>query len=303
MENKIGTTFTTLAFLFVGATSHAGEVKISPRELPKAVHQALETRFPQATITGAEKETDAKGTVIFDVELTYKGQKFETDIKDSGAMLEVEKEIASEHWPKELKGTIDSKYPHATIKEVMEVNKVTGKEEVPDHLEATIETPDKKSSEVILSLDGKTVRQHEEASEEASTSGEQRIKPQDLPKEVVAGLKQRFPKAEITGAEQGKEDGQQIFEVSIKSENYKADVTLDSNGKFLGMEKALSDSDRPAALIKALDAKYPHATIKLIEEVWDKDKMTGYEATIITADKKHLELDFDPQGKLIEDSK
>lgn len=304
MKNDIGTTVTTLAILVIGTTSGAAEVKISPRELPTAVHQALEARFPQATITGAEKETDAKGALIFDVELTYKGQKFETDIKDSGAMLEVEKEIASEHWPKALKSTIDSKYPHATIKEVMEVNKVTGKEEVPDHLEATIETGDKKSSEVILSLDGKTIREHEEVgAEEQSAAGEERIKQKDLPKEVVAGLKQKYPNAEITGAEQGKEDGQQIFEISIKTGHDTADVTLDPSGKILGVEKALSNSERPQALLKALDAKYPHATIKLIEEVWDKDKMTGYEATIITVDKKHLELDFDPQGKLIEESK
>jgi hypothetical protein len=218
-------------------------------------------------------------------------------------MLEVEKEIASDKWPKALKDTIASKYPHATIKKVMEVNKVTGKEEVPDHLEATVVTADKKNSEILLSLDGATIREHEEASAEEPTVGEQRIKPLDLPKEVVAGLKQKFPKAKITGAEQGKEDGKHIFEISIKGENYSADVTLDPSGKILGVEKALSESERPKALLKALDAKYPHATVKLIEEVWDEAKMTGYEATIVTADKKHLELDFDSQGKLVEDSK
>jgi hypothetical protein len=170
-------------------------------------------------------------------------------------------------------------------------------------LEATVETADKKNSEILLSLDGAKIRENEEAKAEQATAGEERIKPQELPKEVVAGLKQKFPKAEITGAEQGKEDGKQIFEISIKAENYSADVTLDPNGKILGVEKALSDSARPKALMKALEAKYPHATVKLIEEVWDEDKMTGYEATIVTADKKHLELDFDPQGKLIEASK
>src|SRR4029078_2558735 len=133
--------------------------------------------------------------------------------------LELEKEIASEHWPHALKGTIESKYPHAIIKEVMEVNKLTGTEEVPDHLEATIETGDKKSSEALLSLDGTTIRQSEEASEEQSAAGEDRLKTRDLPKEVIHGLKQRFPKSEITGAEQGKEDGQQIFEVSVKIGN------------------------------------------------------------------------------------
>lgn len=304
MKNKIKAPFPlTIVLVSIAAGVHAAEVKISPRELPKAVSDALEVRFPNATITGAEKESDSKGAVLFDVELKYEGQKFETDIKDSGVMLEVEKEIASRQWPKALGGTMDAKFPHATIKEVMEVNKVAGKEEVPDHLEVTIETADKKSSEILLSLDGATIRQQEESSEEKSTAGDEQIKPQDLPKAVIAGVNKRFPNAEITGAEQGKEDGKQIFEVSIKSENHNIDATLDPSGKILGIEKALSDSERPKAIVKALDAKYPHATIKLIEEVWDKDKKTGYEATIVTSDKKHLELDFDPQGKLIEDSK
>ena len=40
----------------------------------------------------------------------------------------------------------------------MEVNKVKDKKETPDHYEVTIETADKKTQEVIVSLDGKEVK-------------------------------------------------------------------------------------------------------------------------------------------------
>jgi hypothetical protein len=293
----------TFAILSIAAGVHASEVKIDPSELPKPVSDALQARFPQSTILSAAKESDSKGDMVFDIELKHKGRKFETDIKGSGVMLEVEKEITTKQWPKALRHTIDAKYSKATIKEVMEVNKVAGKEEIPDHLEVTVETADKKSSEILTSLDGATIRHDDQASESESAAAEERIKPQDLPKAVVAGVKRKFPKAEITGAEQGKEDGQQIFEVSLKSENHNIDVTLDPSGHILGVEKALSESELPEVLVTELKAKYPHATIKLVEEVWEKEKMTGYEATIITADKKHIELDFDPHGKLSEDSK
>ncbi len=44
----------------------------------------------------------------------------------------------------------------------MEVNKVMGKEEKPEHYEATIETAEKKKLEVIVSLDGKTIKEEKE---------------------------------------------------------------------------------------------------------------------------------------------
>jgi uncharacterized membrane protein YkoI len=291
-----------LTALLVG-NSRAAEVKIKAQDLPKGVSDALNARFPDLKITSAAKETDASGQVVYDVELTHKNRKFETDIKEDGAMLEVEKEVSPNHWPRELKSTVEAKYPKGKIKEVMEVNKVTDKKEVPDHLESTIETADNKEAELLTSLDGKTVVKDEQAAEAAPTSGEERIKSEDLPKSVKEGLRKKFPNAEITGAEKGEEDGKLIYEVSIKDEKHNIDVTLDPSGKITGLEKSLPQSERPKALVDALNVKYPHATIKLVEEVWEEGKLTGYEATIVTANKKNKEVDFDPAGKLIEDKK
>src|SRR5262249_18503478 len=57
------------------------EVKVKPEELPKAVSTALNTRFPGLKITSAAKETE-NSNVIFDIELTQNGRKFESDIKE-----------------------------------------------------------------------------------------------------------------------------------------------------------------------------------------------------------------------------
>lgn len=89
----------------------------------------------------------------------------------------------------------------------------------------------------------------------------------------------------------------------MKDEKHNIDVTLNLSGKITSLEKSLPPSERPKALIDSLDAKYPQATIKLVEEVWEEGKLTGYEAAIVTADKKNKEVDFDPRGKLIEDKK
>ncbi len=293
---------TAIVVALIVAQSRASEVKVKTEDLPKKVSDALRARFPELTITSAMKETDADGKTVFDIELKHKNRKYETDIKEDGTMLEVEKEVASKNWSKDLHHTIEEKYPKATITEVMEVNKVVGKDEVPDHLEVTAETLDKKSVEVLTSLDGKTVRKDEQT-ESASTGGDEKIKPHDLPQAVAEAVHKKYPHAEITGAEKGNEDGQQIYEVSVKSEKRNIDITFSPKGEILSIEKTLLESERPAELTKSLNAKYPHATVKLIEEVWEKDKMTGYEAMIVTAEKKSVELDFDPKGILIEDKK
>jgi uncharacterized membrane protein YkoI len=108
-------------------------------------------------VTSAEKENE-NGQVMYDIELKHEGRKYEMDIK--GGRHHRRDRKGSGH--KECtRGHYQSgEYPKATIKEVMEVmevNKVTGKEEKPIHYEVTIDM-DGKKKEVIVSLDGKSVK-------------------------------------------------------------------------------------------------------------------------------------------------
>jgi len=138
--------------------ARGAEEKISTDKLPKAVANALKARFPGATLVSASKDSD-KGQVVYDVELKQKDRKYETDIKADGTMIEIEKEIAIKDVPAAITKGVEAKYPKSTIREVMEVNKVKGKEEKPDHYEVTIETSSKKKLEVTASLDGKKVEE------------------------------------------------------------------------------------------------------------------------------------------------
>jgi len=285
----------------------AAEEKIKADDLPKQVADSVEARFPGLAYTSITKESDSKG-VVYDIELKQRDRKFETDVKADGTILEVEKEISKKNWPRALRSTVEGKYPKSTVKEVLEVNKVTGTKEVPDHLEVTIETAAEKSAEMLLSLDGKKVVEESPAqsSAEAQTStppADEDVKPQDLPRSITDAVKAKFPKAKITSAEKGTEDGKPIYEVSIKSEQRNIDVTLTPDGEILSFEKTLLPKDRPKVMMESLKSKYPDASIKLIEEVWEHGKKTGYEGTIITDSKKTVEVAFDAKGKLIDKEK
>jgi uncharacterized membrane protein YkoI len=161
MRSTIGVLgLSALVGLVVLAAVEAAGEKVAEKDIPKKVMDAVKARFPGAKITSAEKEKSG-GDVIYDIELTHKGRKYEMDIKEDGTVVEVEKEVLFQELPKRVAKALRAKFPKATIKVIMEVNLVKGKKEVPDHYEVTIETADKKTQEVIVSLDGKTIKGEE----------------------------------------------------------------------------------------------------------------------------------------------
>lgn len=153
-----------MGVVFAADEKDKKEEKVSADKLPKAVADAIKARFPAGEITGAEKETE-DGKVVYDIELKEKGRKYEMDILEDGTILEIEKEIAAKDVPAAITKAVEGKYPKAKVVEVMEVNKVKGKDETPIHYEVTIEA-DGKKSELIVSLDGTSVKTEDEAKKE-----------------------------------------------------------------------------------------------------------------------------------------
>jgi uncharacterized membrane protein YkoI len=140
-----------------GADDKGKDKKVPLDKIPKPVMDAIKARFPEAEITSVEKETE-DGKVVYDIELKQKGRKYEMDIREDGTVIEIEKEIKAKDLPEAVTKALKAKYPKATIQEIMEVNKVKGKDEKPDHYEVLLVTADKKKLEVTVSLDGKSIQ-------------------------------------------------------------------------------------------------------------------------------------------------
>jgi hypothetical protein len=150
---------TLLGALLITGTAWSGgtkEEKITQDKLPKKVLDAVKSWFPEPEFSSLTKET-TDGKVVYDLEFKHKGRKFEMDIKEDGTVTEIEKEVAAKDLPEVVAKALKTKHPKDTIKEIMEVNLVSGKKLTLDHYEVMLETSDRKTIEVTVSPDGKKV--------------------------------------------------------------------------------------------------------------------------------------------------
>jgi uncharacterized membrane protein YkoI len=147
---------------------------------------------------------------------------------------------------------------------------------------------------VLGALSGMTAR--------ADEAKEEKVPLDKVPKAVLDAVKAKFKDAELVGAEKENEKGKVIYEINLKVKGQTIEVSATPDGKIVSIEKTISVKDLPKAVAEALDSKYPKATIKIVEEITHGEKLS-YEVLLVTADKKTLEVVFDPEGKVLEEEK
>jgi hypothetical protein len=87
--------------------------------------------------------------------------------------------------------------------------------------------------------------------------------------------------------------------VAIKNEGHNMEITVKDDGTIVEIEKEITAKDLPKAVADALDAKYPKADIKKVEEIIVGTTIS-YELLLVAANKKRLEVKFDKDGKVVE---
>lgn len=127
-----------------------------------------------------------------------------------------------------------------------------------------------------------------------------------LPKAVTDAVKKMFPKAELIKATQEEEDGEIEYEVTVKENGKKIDITVEADGEIEGLEKEVDIKDLPKAVTQALEKKYPKAVHKSAEAVYEiekgKEELEYYEVQLKTADNQELEVKIKADGKIMTDS-
>jgi len=137
----------------------------------------------------------------------------------------------------------------------------------------------------------------------AAICAEEEIPLDKVPPPVMEAVKARFKDAELTGAAKEMDENKLVYEVTLQLKGQNIDVILAPEGEILLIEKAIARKDLPTAVAKALEDKYPKATYKVVEEVIKVEKkeerLEYYEARLVTAEKKRLEVKVTPGGKIV----
>ena len=103
----------------------------------------------------------------------------------------------------------------------------------------------------------------------------------------------KFPAGELTAAAKETKEGKTTYEITLKNKGKNIDVALTSEGKIKEIETTLAVVDLPKPVAKAIEAKYPTATVKKAEEILEykgEEETKKYEVVVATDDKKTLEV-------------
>jgi hypothetical protein len=129
---------------------------------------------------------------------------------------------------------------------------------------------------------------------------EEKIPLDKVPAKVLKAVKDKFPKAAITGTVKEVENGKTTFEISLKDGEHAIDISLKDDGTILVIEKAIAVKELPKAVAEAVKAKYPKGKVTLAEELTTGATVT-YEVAVELGGKKPFEVVLDPKGKILED--
>jgi len=152
---KVQTVLTITGLLVCAGGSFAQEKQIKRADLPPAVEKTVAAESAGATIKGFAIEKE-KGETFYEAEMTVNGHSKDVLIDVSGAVVEVEEEVALDKLPVEVKAGLEAK---AGKGKILKVESLTKKGKLVAY-EAKVLT-DGKKAEVQVGPDGKPL-DHEE---------------------------------------------------------------------------------------------------------------------------------------------
>jgi hypothetical protein len=144
-----------VATLALTVAASAQEKKISRADLPPAVEHTVAAQSEGATIRGLSTEKE-KGETFYEAELSVSGHSKDILMDPSGAIVEVEEQVAFDSLPAAVKDGLGAK---AGKGKILKVESITKHEKLVA-FEAVVQTGGKKA-EVQVGPDGKPL-DHEE---------------------------------------------------------------------------------------------------------------------------------------------
>jgi hypothetical protein len=94
--------FVGLSTIVLAANTQAQEEKVNRSDLPPAVQKTVEAQSQGTTVRGFAKEKE-DGQTFYEVEMTVNGHSKDVLMDKSGAVVEIEEEVAMDSLPPGVK--------------------------------------------------------------------------------------------------------------------------------------------------------------------------------------------------------
>jgi hypothetical protein len=144
-----------VSLLLLNASADAQEKKIPRFALPPAVEKTVQAQSQAAIIRGFSRETEA-GQTLYEAELTVNGHNKDVTMDATGAIVEVEEQVAIDSLPSSVKAGLQAKADKGRL---LKVESLTKHDKLVAY-EAQVLTAGKKS-EVQVGPDGKPLDHQE----------------------------------------------------------------------------------------------------------------------------------------------
>jgi hypothetical protein len=145
----------TVALALTTTAAFAQEKKIQRADLPPAVEKTVTSQSQGATIKGISQEKE-NGQLLYEAEMIVSGHSKDVSIDATGAIVEVEEQVALDSLPAAVRAGLAAK---ARTGKIVKVESITKHEKLVAY-EARVQTGAKKS-EIQVGPDGKPL-DHEE---------------------------------------------------------------------------------------------------------------------------------------------
>jgi uncharacterized membrane protein YkoI len=135
--------------LFVGATrAQENEQSVKMKDLPAAVQKTVQEQSKGATVRGLSKEVE-NGKTYYEVSLKVSGHNKDVLIDSTGAVVEIEEEVALASLPPAVRATIEKNAGKGKIVNVESITKNNALEAYEAHVRTA-----GKESEIKVAPDG-----------------------------------------------------------------------------------------------------------------------------------------------------
>src|SRR6185437_5169605 len=130
----------------------------------------------------------------------------------------------------------------------------------------------------------------------ATQEKEKKLKRSELPAAVLKAVEHESQGATISGYSSEMDDGQLVYEVTMRVRGHGRDVLIGANGSVLEVEEEVTLESLPATVKDGLLHLAGSGTITKVESLTKRGILVAYEAHVRTGAKRS-EIQVGPDGK------